>query len=303
MTLYFLIALMIFGSIKSYTLPISQIVDGERTKLTLQKIINDHKLLVSSSKATSPGIVGHFKSSKGTVVIQLYQKVNLKNEFYATIYAFQGNVSIHDLHVGDQAETDVQLSYSEADFWSSLQNIYLGSRDNWVAQALINNRISGIVGINEPVLIDLQKPPINGYICVLAIYPQRQVEVIYPNELKRGRNHTKVIANKPFYNLSYDLSNQKTSALINTGIAFDKQGEITILVLLSEIPRPLSDFLPEEADTYLYWDIEHSRMLDPRDFGPGFWEPYSRRESASVSVDNIPSYGWAIGRVEIEVRR
>jgi len=90
-------------------------------------------------------------------------------------------------------------------------------------------------------------------------------------------------------------------AFICTGMATDERGRFVFVALLSDEPRPLSDWLPDTKSTTVFVGINNER-LETHQIGPGYYDPKAPKPSFDCTADHLHGATWSVAKCAITVK-
>jgi hypothetical protein len=178
-------------------------------------------------------------------------------------------------------------------FWLTLVNHYQKPSTSWLEVGGLpedfNDNGEFILGHQFRAL--WATPLIDGYICVLMPEEGGRVVVLYPNA--RSAPDKKVDAHVMYNVLGMD-------GIGRIGLKATSAGPTHFVMLVSKVPRPLSDFLPP-GHKAVYYDWKGQQVISPQNVGPGLFLSEQNNPASGRSLEEIPPDSWDVGRIRINV--
>lgn len=264
-------------------------------------------LILQVPAELSPGTVMTFDNPGGSAYVTVYRKLG-NSRYLATISdEFTDPAAVDALSIGDVGKTSTLLQSWVAlpgdrpsDYWLRLKNHYLFGPAEWLTLENGRDLRDGKLPHNMPFLLSLRQPTAEGYVCLLSPEAGRTV-IFFPNTRPGTRLDVRIVKATSENNLTYDarkLGEPVKTALLNVGARGDEPGPTHFVVLLSQRPRPLSDFLPPDfSGKFVDWA---GKSIDPWEIGPG----YLRRGAPpqeSKGVDYLAGDEWGVSHLTFEV--
>ncbi|MBL7825176.1 MAG: hypothetical protein JNJ57_01005 [Saprospiraceae bacterium] len=190
-------------------------------------------------------------------------------------------------------------------FWTKLTN-YSSKVSEIPALLLSGERSPGRIKQNDYVQLSLSNYASQPWISLLEITPEKQVIVWYPStpieaQQKLSAGKIPLSFNLIFEEAGTDEPTSKFPALMSCGIIASQTGETRFIALLSDTPRPLSDWLPAALERTSLRNGPKQLNVNAWQVGPGYFNPAAKLAKTDTHSDHLDCRTWMISTLAFTI--
>lgn len=290
-----LLALGLIHQIKAQTLVLSN------QNCQIRAIASSDTLLSIHTKCDLyPGAVLKFDSA----FFLIFQRLNdtvYAARYYNSVRSTKTKKTIVNAGQVIHHRNTIRPLKENTQYWSEIENRYLSSLQagdgNWLCLANSLSQVESKLQVGQPLMLSIKNPPIEGYLCLLAIEEDRCI-VLFPNT-KPGTINGRKVALRGNINLTY---HRQTEGLIpaftNIFLKTTQVSKLTFVAIISKFPQTLSAFLPKKHNME-YQTLEGQKVM-PWEIGPGIFKlqaPFL----PSKGIEYLPGDSWAIASLTLSI--